>query len=59
MSARRKHLERMTVHLQHADFADAAFDEFRVHVGEDAKVVDAEIADLVEQHLDAGKVLDP
>ena len=54
-----KQLECPAVHVQHADLAQAARDEFRVDVGEDPEVGDAAVADLVEQTLDARKILNP
>ena len=56
---RAEQIERVLVHVDDADFADAALHEFLVHVGEDAEVGDAPVPHLVDQPLDPGEVLHP
>jgi hypothetical protein len=47
------------IDVDHPDFAHATRYELRVHVGEYPQVADAAAAQVVEQTLDAGEVLDP
>jgi len=54
-----EHLERALVDVDDADLLHAAFDELGVHLREDAEVVDAARAHVVDQSPDGAEVFDP
>ena len=47
------------VDVDHPDLAHAARDEFGMHVGENAEVIDAALAKIIEQLPNLAEVLDP
>ena len=54
-----EHLERALVDVDHADLGHATLDELGVHLREDAEILDAAGAHVVDQRLDRAEILDP
>src|SRR5690606_21996929 len=56
---RQKQLQRFVIDFQHPDFVHALAHEFRMHIGENAKVDNAAMAYVVHEFLDLAEILDP
>ena len=56
---RAEKIERVLVDVDHADFAHATLDEFRMHVGKHPEVTNALPPRVVEKLPDSAEILDP
>ncbi|OIQ66283.1 hypothetical protein GALL_521490 [mine drainage metagenome] len=56
---RAEQFERPAVDIEHADFTHAARDEFLVHIGEDAEVLHAAGAHVIDEPFHAAEILHP